>query len=222
MTADDDQWFIPRKDQSAILAALRKVPLLAEELAITETRQASVSKSGMGGGRHPKKLESRLPFHIGAFDATNALHAELGTWIRLACEQRGIEAPEAGDMISRARWLNRNILALAMTEGADEAPGAICNAVADCERVIDLPPDDEIIIDPQRLRAANGQVVTAYQVEKIAAKLGAVGKGLNRDRVRYLVRAKSLRSCATDGDTTFYRLGDVLQSHIRHAKHRIA
>ncbi|MBF6339701.1 hypothetical protein IU450_27970 [Nocardia abscessus] len=80
-----------------------------------------------------------------------------------------------------------------------------------------MPLDDDIVIDQARLRAANNKVVTAYQVEKLAAKLGDVGKGLNRDRVRYLTK-KGLQEVDRDGETKFYRLGDVLAVHVQHPR----
>ncbi|MBF6328750.1 hypothetical protein IU452_09485 [Nocardia transvalensis] len=82
-----------------------------------------------------------------------------------------------------------------------------------------MPPEDEVFIDEARLRAANNTVLTADQVEKIAHRLGDIGIGLNRDRVRYLAK-KGLHAAAVDGVTKFYRLGDVLVAHLKHARRR--
>lgn len=216
----DDQFFIPRHELKLLIEVLRRIPGLAEELAITETRQSVIVKAGLGGARKPKKRESALPFHVGAFDAMQALTNELGTWVRLVCEQRAMEQPKLSDLVSVAKWLDRNVIALAMTEGSDEAYVGIRDCVHDCERMIDLPPEDEIIIDPQRVKAANGQVLTAPQIEKLGGRLGDLGKGLDRRRVYRLKVAKELRPSFTDRDTgtEFYRLGDVLDAHFRYAR----
>ena len=220
MTAESDHFYLPRDEQRKLLTILRGIPQLAEELAITETRQAVIAKAGLGSPRRPKKRASQLPFHVGAFDAMLALHAELVSWIKLVCEQRATQEPEAGDLVTAAKWLRTNIITLAMTEGAETASQRIRDLVKDCERQIDLPPDDDIVIDPARLRAANGQVLTSYQIERIATKLGAVGQGLNHNRVDFLARRGGLKPCAVDEQTRFYRLGEVLAAHLRHPRRK--
>ncbi|MCU1640894.1 MAG: hypothetical protein JWN03_1169 [Nocardia sp.] len=212
--ADTDHLFLNRADISALQELLRRIPALAEDLAVTETKQGRVSKSGLGSvrrGRH----RTALPMHLGAYEAAEFLRNSLGTWIRLVCEQRAVELPAVDNLIGAARWLNRHVYSLAMTPGAEAALDDIEAAVAECKYMIDLPPEDSIVIDPARLAAANSSILTAYQVEKIATQLGEIGKGLNRDRVRYLAK-HGLKDCGRDGDTRFYRLGDVLVSHVQH------
>lgn len=209
-----DHFYLPRDDQRKLLVTLRGIPQLAEELAITETRQAVLRKAGLGSPRRPKKRASQLPFHVGAFDAMLALHAEMVSWIKLVCEQRKDAEPDIDNLTSAGAWLRQNIISLAMTEGAETAATRIGDCVKDCERQIDLPPDDEIVIDPSRLRAADRKVLTSYQIERIAGKLGAVGNGLNHNRVDYLVRRGKLKPCAEDGETRFYRLGEALAAHL--------
>ncbi|WP_040815077.1 hypothetical protein [Nocardia concava] len=214
MTTDADHLYLDRAKVRALQELLRQIPALAEDLAITETKQARVSKSGLGAvrrGRH----RTALPIHLGAYEAGECLRNALTTWIRAVCEQRAVTLPDADSLTAAARWLNRNVYALALTPGAEMALDDIAYGVAECEQAIDLPPEDAVVIDPERLAAANASVLTAYQVEKIAGKLGDIGKGLNRDRVRYLVR-NGLKPCAQDGDTQFFALGDVLVKHMQH------
>ncbi|WP_228835242.1 hypothetical protein [Nocardia abscessus] len=214
MAADVDQLYLSRAEMKQLIALLRRIPALINELAITETRQAVV-KSGLGAPRC--RQEPQLPMHIGAYLAAEALYIELIGWVKLVAEQRALTPPRIRDTRRAARWLDRHVVSLAMTEGSETALDDIKAAGTQCEIVMDLPLDDDIVIDQARLRAANNKVVTAYQVEKLAAKLGDVGKGLNRDRVRYLTK-KGLQEVDRDGETKFYRLGDVLAVHVQHPR----
>lgn len=214
MTTDLDHFYLPRDEQRKLLATLRGIPQLAEELAITETRQAVLRKAGLGSPRRPKKRASQLPFHVGAFDAMLALHAEMVSWIKLVCEQRKDAEPDIANLIEAGAWLRQNIIALAMTEGSQMAANQIVGRAKECERQIDLPPDDEIVIDASRLKEADRKVLTSYQIERIAKKIGAVGNGLNHNRIDYLVRREKLKPCAQDGETRFYRLGEALAAHL--------
>ncbi|WP_100467641.1 hypothetical protein [Mycobacteroides abscessus] len=100
---------------------------------------------------------------------------------------------------------------------SEEAYEDIKAAIDECWRQIDIPADDDIVIDRGRVHEANRLVVTAGQVEKLANKMGAIGKGLNKRRVETLAarRKNPLRPCAVDGDVKFFRLGDVLDAHHR-------
>lgn len=207
-------FYLDRASQTRLTEALGTIPTLADQLAVTVTRQARIQKSGLGKPRR-QKPGSRMPFHIGASEAADQLHTTLVTWVRHTCDNRHIHYREGDDLISLARWLRRNMIQLALTEGSTEAYIDIRDRIDECQRQVDLPPDDEVHIDSERIREANRQVLTAGQVEKIAHRLGALGEGLNKKRVETLVRQRKLRPCAMDGDVRFYRLGDVLDAHHR-------
>lgn len=207
-------FYLDRANQTRLTEALGTIPTLADQLAVTVTRQARIQKSGLGKPRR-QKPGSRMPFHIGASEAADQLHTTLATWVRHTCEHRQIHYRDGNDLISHARWLRRNMIQLALTEGSEEAYIDIRDSIDECQRQVDLPPDDEVHIDAERIREANRQVLTAGQVEKIAPRLGALGNGLNKRRVETLVRQRKLRPCAMDGDVRFYRLGDVLDAHHR-------
>ncbi|WP_280455468.1 hypothetical protein [Nocardia brasiliensis] len=125
--------------------------------------------------------------------------------------------PEPPTTLELARWLDRHLIPFAMTEHAHRMYVDILAAVRACRDVVDLPAEDVVLVTEARLRAANNSVLTADQVERIAAGLGDIGRGLNRDRVRYLAK-RGLAVAARDGDTKFYRLGDVLAAHQRHGR----
>ena len=217
---DADHFYLDRKGQSALLMTLKSIPDLVEDLAITETKQGHTMKRGVTDSRRPKKLGYRVPHHEAAFAAGEALRNELGGWVRLVHEQRGL-AIECGDnILTLTAWLDKNIITLAMTEGVETAAVDIQFRVAAVKKVIDIPPDDVIVINEAKIKEANRQVVTSGYVEKIAGKLGAVGKGLTASRVRYLSRNGVLKAVGSDGDTQFYRLGDVLFAHVQTIKKR--
>lgn len=208
-------FFLDRKSQMLLSEKLSAVPHLVEELAITITRQAHIQRRYMDKLRK-RKPGSQIPFHVGASAAADELHNSLVTWVRHCCEERQINYTGHDDDITLSRWLRKNMIALALTQGSEEAFADLVDRIDECRRQIDLPPDDEVIIDRAQVEAANRQVLTAGQVEKIAPKLGAMGVGLNKRRVETLMRKGRLKCYAKDGDTQFFRLGEVLDAHHRY------
>lgn len=211
-----DSYFLDKGSQHKLREELASIPRMIGELSVTLTRQARIQRPGLSMSRRPKP-ESQVPIHIGAHNAADLLHNCLGTWVRLVCEQRAIVWDKGNDIITLAKWLRVNMIALALTEGSEEAYEDIKAAIDECWRQIDIPADDDIVIDRGRVHEANRLVVTAGQVEKLANKMGAIGKGLNKRRVETLAarRKNPLRPCAVDGDVKFFRLGDVLDAHHR-------
>lgn len=211
-----DSYFLDKGSQHKLREELASIPRMIGELSVTLTRQARIQRPGLSMSRRPKP-ESQVPIHIGAHNAADVLHNCLGTWVRLVCEQRAIVWDKGNDIITLAKWLRVNMIALALTKGSEEAYEDIKAAIDECWRQIDIPADDDIVIDRGRVHEANRLVVTAGQVEKLANKMGAIGKGLNKRRVETLAarRKNPLRPCAVDGDVKFFRLGDVLDAHHR-------
>lgn len=210
-------FYLDRKNQATLRDKLDLIPSLVEDLSITVTRQARISPPGLMK-LHAKKYESKLPFHIGAKDASDNLHNCLTTWVRFTCDNRQVHYTSREDTMSLARWLRNNIIGLALCEGSETAAEDIAYRIDECRKQIDLPPEDEIQIDPTRVRQANRQIVTAGQVDKLATKLGHLGTGLNKRRVETLDKGGALKPCAIDDGVKFYRLGDVLDAHHRHAR----
>lgn len=210
-------FYLDKIQQAKLRDKLGLVPALVEDLAVTITRQARIQKSGLGKPRR-QRPESRLPFHLGAAEAADELHGCLVAWVRFVCEERQMHYRDSDSDISLARWLRRNIVTLALIEGSEEACDELCERIDECRRHVDLPPDDDVVIDRVRVQEANRQVLTAGQVEKIACRLGTLGVGLNKRRVETLTRNGRLRPCAVDGDVRFFRLGDVLDAHHRSNK----
>ena len=211
-------FYLDRKAQRDLRAKLDQVPSLVEDLSITITRQARVApRNSMKLHRH--KPESKVPFHIAAADAADDLHNTLVAWVRFTCTNRQVRYTSREDTLTLARWLDRNIIGLALCEGSETAYADIAYRIDECRRQVDLPEDNSIIdIDRTRMAHANLQIVTAGQVDKIAFKLGALAEGLNKRRVETLDKGGRLKPCAIDEGVKFYRLGDVLDAHHRHAR----
>ena len=207
-----DQFFIDRKQQNDLQHLLRTIPTLLEDLAITITRQARIQKHALGK-LHRTKPESRLPFHLAAAQANDDLHTTLVTWVRAVAQERHLRYHRPETTIALAEWLQHRTHELALMSQAEQAYNDLTARILDCRQHIDLPPDDDILIDAERLREANRKVMTAEQVERIATQLGPLGNKLDARRIRTLVRQRKLRPIATDDGVMFYRLGDVLHAH---------
>lgn len=208
---------LQRHEVKRLREVLAGVPGLVEDLLNVECRTARLSKPGMSKGRRPKQLGSSVPFHIGAAEAADLLHATLVGWVRVMLDQGRGRGHPADATLSIAAWLHRNAEALALCEGSAEALDEIERAVGECRRMVDIPPDDEVVIDPRRLEAANKSLVTLSTIETIARKIGEPGRGLNRERLRLLAKHRDVKPASEDGQsgTKFYRLGDVIDAHLR-------
>lgn len=216
-------FYLDKIQQAKLRDKLGLVPALVEDLAVTITRQARIQKSGLGKPRR-QRPESRLPFHLGAAEAADELHSCLVAWVRFVCEERQMHYRDSDNDISLARWLRRNIVTLALIEGSEEACDELCERIDECRRHVDLPPDDDVVIDRVRVEAANRSVITLSTIDGIASRLGDIGKGLNRDRLRLLAKRGDVRPVSEDPDTgtRFYRLGDVLHAHHNREKRKAA
>lgn len=218
MTMD---FYLPREGQAALRKKLATMPRLIEDLAVTITRQSRIQRTGVGK-LHRVKPGSKLPYNQGAVDAADELHNALVTWVRFTCEHRQIHYTGPGNSVALAGWLHRHMTALALTPGSEEAGDDLGARIDACWKMVDLPPDDEIVIDRARVREANRSVVTLATIGPIACRLGEMGVGLNRERLRLLAKRGDLKAIGTDVDTgtKFYRLGDVLHAHFKRERRK--
>lgn len=243
-TLQADHFFLDRKSQRHLREKLATIPRVAEDIAITETKQAVMCRPGLSKIRRPKKAGYSIPFHIGAAAAAHDLRSSLAAAVRHTCEYKGFDywpvgythpygfigplreghrrlpqGYDEGAPMVTAKWLWKYMGSFAMTEGCEEFADAIVAAIKLCEKEIQGAVS-EVMIDDARVKKANRQVLTAGQIEKIAPKLGDIGKGLNKRRVETLNYNQELWPCVSliKGDPKFYRLGDVLEAHRRHVR----
>ncbi|MCR8695570.1 hypothetical protein NWP13_23860 [Rhodococcus pyridinivorans] len=140
MTNVDGYW-LPRHDQDKLIELLDQIPALVEDLAITiakQDRMSSGPKIANGSDEQP------LPFDENAAQAADELNHELARWVRHTCEQRHLTYDGRDDTITLAAWLKRWIIALALTEGSEEAPHDIRLAVRQARQAVDRPREKHI------------------------------------------------------------------------------
>ncbi|MCM6778053.1 hypothetical protein NDR87_30840 [Nocardia sp. CDC159] len=110
---------------------------LATELDVTLARQ---DRMGGPGNMARRGAEMPLPLHLAASEAGWVLRNTVTAWARDVCETRDIEYPDAAGTADVARWLARNAVSIALSEGAGQAFEEIDAAVKSAQRVIDRPP----------------------------------------------------------------------------------
>ena len=220
-----DDAFLDRYRQAKLKDAIYLIETHLDDLADTITKQAVIGRRDVNTNRRRKRLTGKAPVHEGAQEVADHLQNALSTAIRHAVEYRALPyPPECASMVGMCRWLRRNMITFAMTEGAPDWADDIELYGQKALQLIDLPPDDYVHIDYQRVKAANQQLVTVATVDVVARRLGDLGKGLNGRRIRTLVNRGLLKSNGEDAEsgTKFYRLGDVLDAHHRHQRRQRA
>lgn len=210
MTAQADHFYLPRAEQAKLDAILAAVPGLVDDLAVTLTRQDRFVTGPRIGRR---KNESAMPFNPAASDAADALHTELVGWVRLVCEQRAMAYEGGAGTAALSAWLRRWMIALAMTEGAEEALPRIDGVVRECRRITDRPiepPQPE----PNAIQLAHirGMLLNARGCAAAAREAGVV---LTQRRVKHLAEVHAVTAVWTTVDgVRLFRLGDVLDAHL--------
>jgi hypothetical protein len=235
-----DGFYLADPDIEELRRHLTRVTTIVDNYAITLTSQDRVRPPALGGKTGKAKLEEMCPLNVEARDRLDRLANELGTVARDICETRGItwkpvdSLPHGfvgplplgwrrlprdyqANILDVARWLRVNVIALALMPAAEELRDGIVKAIDRCLDIVDLPTERSVVIDRDRIAAANRQVVTADAAERIAGRLGELGKGRTAARVRLLRKKGHIAPCSTDKDSGahFYRLGEVLDAHHR-------
>ncbi|MGW5519244.1 hypothetical protein [Nocardia africana] len=207
--------FIPRHDIKVLRRVLREIPELAMELGIAVTKQARLGE--VGRSRKPRRpSEQPLPYHLGAAEVADELHNTLVGWVRLVCEQRAIEYTGPTSTPGIAQWLERNIYALAMTEGAETALEEIQDGVRRAEWIV-CPPFREAPLDQAKLERARRMHLNASGIAALAKELGEEYRHLTKRRVFVLRDAQMVRPVPgpwRPGWPMLFKVGDVLDAHL--------
>ncbi|MBM4686429.1 hypothetical protein GS532_22415 [Rhodococcus hoagii] len=136
----DQGWYIPLHEQDTLAALLRdEVPDILAALAACITAEGHRTRISYDPKVTNGSDEQPLPYDNRAQDAADHLGNELATWVRHTCEHRGIDYAGAWSPAGWAKWLADNIIALALTPGADEAPATIRQAVTGARRAARIP-----------------------------------------------------------------------------------
>lgn len=211
---DDTHLYLDRTVARELARTLGDIPDLAEDLADARTRQTrfgAVDYRTRDGAR-----EQRLPFNPAAARAEDDLQAVLVSWIRLVCEERAIAYGGDVSIAGMAEWLQRNIIALAMTEGVEAAPGEIAAAVAAAEAVV-CPPVGANAVDADLVARARAVRLNAAGIGKLAEQLGDEYRGLTVRRMRTLRAAGLIRPVPGPWSRDWpelYVVGEVLDAHL--------
>ncbi|MBW4813157.1 hypothetical protein [Rhodococcus qingshengii] len=238
-----DHFYLPRVDQKALLDLLKKIPSLAEDLAVTTYRQDRIGKGGMeiASGTH----EQPLPFNLGASNAIDQLFNELAGWARHVCDSRGIPYMPTGfthefdfvgplrqsesrlpygyqeSVLGLARWLRRNIISLAMTEGADTAYIDISAVMNRCWATVDIPAEDPVPVHEkdevlERVRARMLHRAGIVQVAELLARQYPEYRGLTANRVDALRKGGHIVAdrCGVMTQAEIFCMGQVLEKHL--------
>jgi len=160
-----DHLFLARHEMDELSRILKSIPDLADDMEVTRTRQDCIAREKNESKMGRRGREQPLPYGSAASEASDLLHSTLVSWIRHVCEQRGVEyipigythrhGRGYGPLTPRERrlpqgydesnfrdlchWLQRNIVALAMTEGSEESLDEIHHAYTAARQTVDLP-----------------------------------------------------------------------------------
>lgn len=210
-----ETFYLDREGQRKLVKLLREIPSLVEDLAITICRRDRIARPMPGGRTSVERVEMPLPINLDAVDAADALADTLLQWVQDVCEARQISWAGPTNALTLAKWLDRNVIALALTDGADNAPGQIGHRIKMARRTVDLPAD-EICAEPdtEKINLSYDMLLTARELAGIMPQLGE--KPLKADTIH------SWTDRSRHGDNALahkeipgvkghvYRLGDVL------------
>ena len=138
-----DGYWLPRHDQDKLIELLDQIPDLIEDLTIAISRQDRIA----GGGPRTRNGSDEQPIPIGlhAMEAADLLHHTLTAWTNHVCEQRNYPRPR-NDTLTLGRWLKQHVIALALTEGAEESLDEIQHAIRQARRATDRPRDKSRVL----------------------------------------------------------------------------
>ncbi|MET8774010.1 hypothetical protein ABZV58_03180 [Nocardia sp. NPDC004654] len=209
--------YLSRVEIRELAESLREIPELAEDLAIARTRQAKLGSRG-DYRMHRRASEQPLPYNPAAARAADHLHAVLVGWVRLVCEHRSLDYAGSTTTAGLSRWLDKNVIALAMTAGVESAPREIGEAVRAATTVV-CPPAVELNLDPSMIDQARTRRLNASGIATLAKELGNEFRSLTVRRVQTLRDAGKIAPVpgpwAPDWPETFV-VGEVLDQHLAH------
>lgn len=241
---DVDYFYLDRIDQKRLVEILAVVPTLVSGLEVAIMRQ---ERMGTGGPRIGKVERAQpLPFNEHASNAATALHAELSTWVRFVCEPRGTRfwpadytheygfigplrkherrlpcrsADYRASTVDLARWLDRNVAALALTPGSEESLSAITRSIKRAFSALRAPKPDHVYTPiSMQVSEARKLELNARAASTMAKTMGDQYSTLTKRRVLYLREIGMLDpvrySIAGKIRIPIFHLGSVLDAHL--------
>ncbi|MFF0528268.1 hypothetical protein ACFYT3_07740 [Nocardia amikacinitolerans] len=217
MNDEPNHLYLSRGELRELADLLREIPDLSEDLAISRSRQAKLGSRG-DYRMHRRASEQPLPFNPAAARAADHLQAVLVGWVRLVCEQRGLDYSGSTTTAGLSRWLDKNLIALAMTVGVESARREIGEAVLAATTVV-CPPPAKVDLEPSMIDQARTHRLNASGIATLAKELGDEYRSLTVRRVQTLRDAGKIAPVpgpwAPDWPEVFV-VGEVLDQHRAH------
>lgn len=212
--AEPNHLYLDRTALRTLADQLRQIPSLAEDL---EDSVACRTKLGDPNLRVASRSSDQpLPYSVAAAKVRDHLHALLVSWVRLICEQRALDYSGPTSTGGLARWLDRNLIALAMTEGLDTAPDELRILMEAAERII-CPPVQKIVIDADAIEVARRARLNVSGIATLAKELGEPFRTVTVRRIQTLRDAGRIAPVpgpwAADWPELFI-VGEVFDAHL--------
>lgn len=215
---DEPHLCLSHESLLALSRQLREIPDLADDLV-----DAIACRTRLTGPSEYRRPGYRpTAYNTAASAASDHLHAVLVSWVRLVCEQRALDYTGPTSTAGLARWLDRNLVALAMTEGVESAPAEIRAAVESAVNIV-CPPLRQQPISPDQLSQARNARLNASGIAALAKELGDDYKGLTVRRLQTLRDAGRIVPIPGPWSPDFpemFIVGDVLDAHLAHPTRR--
>lgn len=204
---DRDGYYLDRPSQAALIELLDQIPDLVDDLTIAITRQDRIA----GGGPKTRNGSDEQPIPIGlhAMEAADLLHHTLTAWTNHVCEQRNYPRPR-NDTLTLGRWLKQHMIALALTEGAEESLDEIQHAIRQARRATDRPRPR--LAEQHEVELLDYVPLTKKEL-RIAIK-ARTGAELHRQTLDSWIKRKRL----IPDETGCYSLTDAIHLMRQHAK----
>jgi hypothetical protein len=208
--------YLERDEMQKLVALLREIPELVEDLAVAITAGSYRSISYEPRVSVGEK-EFPLPFNPSASEAADELHDCLSGWVDRVVEQRQVRYEGHVTLLGLSRWLDRHMIDLSLTEGSGVALGEIQLAMRRARRCVASKPKKPTYGSLAEARSAE---LNAAAIERLRIELGPEYQGLTQRRIETLLkrgRITPLRTFPTpDGEMSVYLLGAVLDAHLTH------
>jgi hypothetical protein len=215
MTTGADHLYASRAELKKLSTYLRGMRELMVDMTVTIAKLDRIGTKVRV--RRVRKQSELDPMNFDAAACADELHNAVTGWVRLVCEKRKLPVPAGLDVTHKAaEWLDDNLMSLGMTEGAERALDDIGKAFDRCLHHV-VPRPEPIIVDQAQVVRARDEELNASGIETAARELGEEYRHLTRKRVNNLHQCGHIapaRVSLTAG-IPVYRLGDVLDAHLR-------
>ncbi|MFE3754100.1 hypothetical protein ACFXO9_07300 [Nocardia tengchongensis] len=196
------------------------IPRLAEDLEDAVIGRAR--SHAMSTRRRSRTGDQLLPFDVEAAEVRDNLRASLAGWVRLVCEQRGLAYSGPRSTAGLARWLRRNLIAVAMTRGVESAPADIRSVVVAAERVM-CPPPRRLTLDATSIEAVRRLRLNTFGIITLAKEMGGPFRTVTVRRLQTLRDAGKVVPVPGPWAPSWpeqFVVGEVLDAHLAHPARR--